>query len=44
VFNPKTNGFVALADAGNDIPANDTSGLAGLQSFTPSTYYAVTMH
>jgi hypothetical protein len=44
VFNPKTNGFVALADAGSDIPANDASGLAGLQSFVPSTYYAVTVH
>jgi hypothetical protein len=44
VFNPKTNGFVALADAGGDIPANDASGLAGLQSFVPSTYYAVTVH
>ncbi|HET6248931.1 MAG TPA: MBG domain-containing protein, partial [Tepidisphaeraceae bacterium] len=44
VFNPKTNGFVALTDAGSDIPTNDASGLAGLQSFVPSTYYAVTVH
>jgi hypothetical protein len=44
VFNPKTNGFVALADAGSDIPTNDASGLSGLQSFVPSTYYAVTVH
>jgi hypothetical protein len=44
VFNPKTKGFVALADAGSDIPTNDASGLAGLQSFVPSTYYAVTVH
>jgi hypothetical protein len=44
VFNPKTKGFIALADAGTDIPANDASGLAGLQSFVPSTYYAVTVH
>ena len=43
-FNPKTNGFSPLADAGSDIPANDASGLAGLQSFVPSTYYAVTVH
>jgi len=44
VFDTKTKGFVALADAGNDIPTNDASGLAGLQSFVPSTYYAVTVH
>jgi len=44
VFDAKTKGFVALADAGNDIPASDVSGLAGLQTFVPSTYYAVTVH
>ena len=44
VFDAKTKGFVALADAGNDIPASDASGLTGLQSFVPSTYYAVTVH
>jgi hypothetical protein len=44
VFDAKKNGFVALADAANDIPASDVSGLSGLQSFVPSTYYAVTVH
>jgi hypothetical protein len=44
VFNTKSRSFVSLADAGNDIPASDLSGLAGLQNFTPSTYYAVTVH
>ncbi len=44
VFDTKINSFVSLADAGNDIPANDASGLAGLQSFLPGTYYAVTVH
>jgi hypothetical protein len=44
VFDGKTNRFVALADAGNDIPANDANGLSGLQSFVPSTYYAITVH
>jgi hypothetical protein len=43
VFDAKTNGFIALADAGNDIPKNDAAGLPGLQNFTPSTYYAVTV-
>jgi hypothetical protein len=36
VFNPATNSFVGLADASNDIPANDAAGLAGLQGFSPS--------
>jgi MBG domain-containing protein len=44
VFDAKTKGFVSLADAGNDIPANDASGLAALQGFVPSTYFAVTVH
>jgi hypothetical protein len=44
VYNPKTNSFVALAVSDNDIPTNDAAGLAGLQSFSPSTYYAVTVH
>jgi hypothetical protein len=44
VFDAKKNGFVALADAANDIPASDLSGLSGLQSFVPSTFYAVTVH
>jgi len=44
VYNPKTGKFVALADAGNDIPTNDAAGLTGLQGFSPSTYYAVTVH
>jgi hypothetical protein len=44
LFDVKKNGFVALADAGNDIPTNDAGGLSGLQSFVPSTYYAVTVH
>jgi hypothetical protein len=36
LFDANTTGFIALADAGNDIPANDLSGLSGLQSFVPS--------
>jgi len=44
VFDANTKSFVALSDAGSDIPANDASGLAGLQSFVPATYYAVTLH
>jgi len=44
VFDGKTSGFVALADAGNDIPASDVSGLSALQSFVPATYYAVAVH
>jgi hypothetical protein len=44
VYNAKTSSFAPLADAGNDIPANDTAGLAGLQAFTPSSFYAVTLH
>jgi hypothetical protein len=44
VFDVKTKSFVALADAGKEIPANDLSGLAALQSFVPSTYFAVSVH
>jgi hypothetical protein len=44
IFNAPTNSFVPLAEAGNNIPTNDASGLAGLQGFVPSTYYAVTVH
>jgi hypothetical protein len=44
VFDADAKGFIALADASGDIPANDASGLASLQSFVPSTYYAVTVH
>ena len=44
VFDPKSKGFVSLADAGGDVPAGAGGGLAALQSFVPSTYYAVTMH
>jgi hypothetical protein len=43
VFDTKTNGFIALADAGNDIPTNDAACLSGSQDFVPSTFYAVTM-
>jgi hypothetical protein len=35
---------VPLADASNDIPKSDAGGLSGLQSFVPSTYFAVTVH
>ncbi|MFZ3308199.1 MAG: MBG domain-containing protein, partial [Xanthobacteraceae bacterium] len=44
IFDANSKGFVSLADAGNDIPAGTAGGLAALQSFTPSTYYAVTVH
>lgn len=44
LFDAKSNSFVPLADASNDIPASDVSGLSGLQAFVPSTYYAVTPH
>lgn len=41
LFDEKSGSFVLLADASNDIPASDASGLSGLQSFVPATYYAV---
>jgi filamentous hemagglutinin family protein len=44
LYDDKSGNFVPLADASNDIPASDTSGLSGLQSFVPSTYFAVTVH
>jgi hypothetical protein len=44
VFDPKTKGFVALADAGGDIPAGALNGLATLQGFVPSVYYTVAIH
>jgi hypothetical protein len=44
IFDATSNSFVPLASASNAIPASDGSGLAGLQTFVPSTYYAVTVH
>jgi hypothetical protein len=44
LFDDKSKGFVPLADASNNIPASDASGLSGLQTFVPSTYFAVTVH
>lgn len=44
LFDPNAKGFVALADAGNDIPAGAANGLAELQNFTLATYYAVSVH
>jgi hypothetical protein len=44
VFDAGTNRFVPVADAQNDIPANDANGLSGLQSFVPSNFFAVTVH
>jgi hypothetical protein len=44
IFDAKTKGFVSLADASGDIPAGALGGLAALQGFTPSTYFAVTVH
>jgi hypothetical protein len=43
IFNPKTRGFVALADAGGGIPAAAAANLAALQDFVPSTFFAVTI-
>jgi MBG domain (YGX type) len=44
LYDDKSDRFVPLADASNNIPASDVSGLSGLQSFVPSTYFAVTVH
>jgi hypothetical protein len=44
IFDPKTKGFVSLADAGNNPPAGAGNGVSALQGFVPSTYYAVSMH
>src|SRR5262249_13302299 len=44
LFDAKSNRFVPLANASNNIPASDASGLSGLQGFVPSTYYAVVVH
>jgi hypothetical protein len=44
LFDARSNLFVPLANASNGIPAYDAPGLTGLQSFVPSTYYAVTVH
>jgi hypothetical protein len=43
LFDAKSSLFVPLADASNDIAAYDASRLSDLQSFVPSTYYAVTV-
>ena len=43
IFSPKTKGFVALADAGSDIPAGVVDKLPVLQGFVPSTFFAVTV-
>jgi hypothetical protein len=40
-WTPERNG---VADAQNELPANDADGLSGLQSLVPSTYDAVTLH
>jgi hypothetical protein len=37
-------GAIARQRAGNDLPASGASCLSGLQSFVPSTYFAVTVH
>jgi hypothetical protein len=44
VYDPKTKGFVAIADAGINIPAGALNGLTTLQGFVPATYFAVTTH
>ena len=44
IFDPKTNSFVTLAGAGGDVPAGAMNGLAAVQNFEPSTYFAVTIH
>jgi hypothetical protein len=44
IFDPKTKGFVALADASGQIPATAAAHLAALQGFVPSTFFAVTIH
>jgi MBG domain (YGX type) len=43
IFDAKTKGFVALADASGDIPAS-VGGVAALQGFVPATFFAVTLH
>ena len=40
IYDPKTKGFVSLADAGGDLPAG-SGGPAALQGFVPSTFFAV---
>ena len=44
IFDPKIKGFVALADAGGEIPAAAAAAVAALQGFVPSTFFAVTNH
>jgi hypothetical protein len=44
LYDDKSDRFVPLADASNNIPASDVSGLSGLQTFVPATYFAVTVH
>lgn len=44
IYDPKSKGFVALAGAGGDIPPGALNGLATLQGFAPSTYFAVAIH
>ena len=41
IFDAKTKGFVALADASGEIPPAAVSAIATLQKFVPSTYFAV---
>ena len=42
IFDPKTKGFVSLADAGGDIPPGAAGDLSILQNFVPFTFFAVT--
>jgi len=44
VFDPKAKGFVALVDAGSEIPPASAAAVAALQGFVPSTFFAVTVH
>jgi hypothetical protein len=44
IFDAKTKGFVALADASGEIPPAAATAIATLQKFVPSTYFAVTLH
>src|SRR5262249_30575835 len=44
IFDGKARNFVALANAANEIPAGVTDALSALQSFKPSTYFAVAVH
>jgi hypothetical protein len=44
IFDPRTKGFVALADASGEIPATAAAHIAAVQNFVPSTFFAVTIH